>query len=402
MAFYRVQRSLSYLCCLGAAAAGRNAYFVTVAWIVVDASRNPGLLALLLAAGSAAEILTTNFGGSIADRFDRRLICLICDALRSAIIAATIFGVAHANPIYVVALSWVTFCVIDRTHQTSMQAMLPCMIEGGQGLMAFNSISNIAMQAGNLLAVLATGAVIVATPQQYGLTVSLLCFALSFLAMAANHHRPARSLETLGHSRVRMVDVLPTTLPSGRLMESVAVYALIYAMGMLANVLAAALAIQQLDGTALQFSYLEAGWAAGSVGGCVLLIFFAPRRRLTLPLLLSGFVLLSFFMVQDLTASIVQMTILGITYNVARIVIDVQAQKAVGSDKLGRARSQIQTLCTCAGLVVYGLVALIGSTLQPSIVFGSFGIVMMAAAILTIYRNSLRRAVATWRPRPSR
>ena len=90
---------------VGASATGRNAYFVIVAWMGVDISNGPAFVAILLAAGSVAEFLTTNLGGIIADRYERKLVCLVCDGLRMILIALTILGLCLLNPLAVLTVS---------------------------------------------------------------------------------------------------------------------------------------------------------------------------------------------------------------------------------------------------------------------------------------------------------
>ncbi|WP_167371549.1 MFS transporter [Rhizobium tibeticum] len=389
-----------YLCAMAAAAAGRNAYFVLVAWIVVDASRSPAVVAVLLAAGSIAEFLTTNLGGSAADRFDRRLTCLVCDIFRLIIMGATFAGLACFDPIPVLVVSWLAYAVVDRTYLTALQALIPS-IAAAERLMAFNSMSYIAMQVGNLLAALSTGILLVMVPERFGVLVPLFCFALSFVAISSRSWLVIRETGRKPIVRLRLSDVVPTALPSGPLLTSAAIYALIYAMGMLVNALASTLVIQQLKGTALDFSYPEAAWAAGSVAGCIGLLFLEPRsHRLVSHLALSGFILTGFILLQGLTMTIVQMTMLGVSYNVARVIIDVQVQRSVPSHMLGRARSQIHTLCVAIGLAVYGLIAVVGPGVEPSIILGCFGIVLMTVAFL-IFCVSQRRETTAEGPRLS-
>ncbi|OWK25209.1 hypothetical protein AJ87_13090 [Rhizobium yanglingense] len=141
------------------------------------------MVALLLAAGSLAEILTTNFGGYLVDRFDRRWTCLVCDLVRITIMAASVFGLLNAEPLPVLVVSWLTYAVVDRTYLTSLQAIIPSIVSPGK-LLAVNSMSYIAMQVGNFVAALGAGFLLLGVPTQYCLLAPLTCFVLSVATLA--------------------------------------------------------------------------------------------------------------------------------------------------------------------------------------------------------------------------
>ncbi|OWK25210.1 hypothetical protein AJ87_13095 [Rhizobium yanglingense] len=100
--------------------------------------------------------------------------------------------------------------------------------------------------------------------------------------------------------------------------------------------------------------------------------------------MIAGCVLAIFLVIQAVPMIIVQMIVLGVSYNIARVLIDVHVQRSVPDHLLGRTRSQIHTVCVGAGLVTYSLVALIGNELMPSMIFGLFGLLMVAMAILIV------------------
>ncbi len=110
-----------YLFCVLASAIGRNVYFVLAAWAATDVSKSASALAILLALGSAAELLTSNVGGVLVDRFDRRFVCIACDLSRLILIFSTGIGLSFGDPLGVLCLSWTIFAFIDRTYSTALQ-----------------------------------------------------------------------------------------------------------------------------------------------------------------------------------------------------------------------------------------------------------------------------------------
>ncbi|MBB3386237.1 MULTISPECIES: MFS transporter [unclassified Rhizobium] len=377
-----------YLCCVVTSSAGRNAYFVLTAWIAVDVSHGASVLAILLALGSAAELLTSNVGGALVDRFDRSIVCMSCDLLRLALMVSTGVGLSFVDPLLILYISWTIFAIVDRTHLTALQALIPSIV-GPEKLWSFNSASYIGMQAGNLLAAIVTGFALTAKDTDLTPVLPGVCFILSLLAPWAMRNRWQRSSSQQRSIRdgIRCLDLLPTTSTLRSLKASASIYALIYTMGMLVNVLASAYVIHELDGTAVQFGYLEAGWAFGSIAGCASFLsgHRCWRQNILVHLGLAGLFLLGFWVVPSFVFALFQMTILGLSYNIARVLIDVQVQSTVPVGMLGRARSQIHTICVAVGLLGYGIIGFLGSAVLPSQILGFFGAVMIAVALFLYF-----------------
>jgi|GEM_PF-1118218 len=372
-----------YLFCVVASAAGRNAYFVMVAWIATDASDSASVLSILLAFGSAAELLTSNVGGALVDRFDRRFVCIGCDLSRLSLTLSTGIGFLFGDPLVVLYVSWIIFAVIDRTHSTALQAIIPSVV-GPQNLRSFNSVSYIAMQTGNLIAAIVTGLTLGAIGRDLTPLLPSAFFILSLIGLLALlGQQPPSSAQRGSRENIRRLDLLPTTFALRPLTAIAVIYALIYAMGMLVSVLSSAYVIHELQGSALQFGYLEAGWALGSIAGCAAFLVGSAlwrRQSLLFHLAFGGSILSGFLVLHSYPIAVVQMMVLGLSYNIARVLIDVRVQSTVPVGMLGRARSQIHTVCVAIGLLAYGGIAVAGDTILPSEVFGVFGMLMIAVA----------------------
>jgi MFS family permease len=380
---------IRYMTAVAASAAGRNAYFIIVAWFAVDLADGPSFIAILLAAGSLAELLTTNLGGMIVDRYERRMICLVCDFLRITLMISTLVGLSMFDPRAVLGISWTLYAIIDRTYLTTLQAVIPTLGPPNH-LVRNNSISYINMQAGNLIAAVIAGALLVLVSQSAVWLLPVCCYAVSFVAMSSRNFNglsngagPARITSIVGR------DALPTALPSNALRLLAIVYAVMYAMGMLVSVLASTFVLKQLAGRALDFGYLEAAWAAGSILGCVAFWSRAARTPAQAGLLfISGCVLSIFLMFGELRLALLQFAVLGVTYNISRLKVDVHVQRLIPLQELGRCRAQIHTICVGVGLLTYGLIAAVGNDAEPKTIFGSFGLLMVATALLVSMKGS--------------
>ncbi|WP_413708584.1 MFS transporter [Rhizobium sp. Rhizsp82] len=380
---------IRYMTAVAASAAGRNGYFIIVAYLAVDLADGPSFIAILLAAGSIAEFLTTNLGGMIVDRYERRLICLVCDFLRITLMISTLFGLSTFDPHPVLGISWILYAIIDRTYLTTLQAVIPTLGPSSQ-LVRNNSISYINMQAGNLIAAVVAGALLILVPQSVVLLLPVCCFVTSFLAMFSGDFSGLYS--SAAATKITSIvgrDALPTALPSNELRLLAFVYGLMYAMGMLVSVLASTLVLKELAGTALDFGFLEAAWAVGSILGCV--VFWAGPARTPEQiglLLISGCLLSIFLMFGYLHLAILQFTVLGVTYNISRLKVDVHIQRLIPLQELGRCRAQVHTICVGVGLLTYGSIAAIGNNAEPKTIFGFFGLLMVATALLVSMKGS--------------
>ncbi|ANL51100.1 major facilitator superfamily protein (plasmid) [Rhizobium phaseoli] len=380
-----------YLFCVVASATGRNAYFVMVAWIATDVSNGANALSIFLALGSAAELLTSNVGGALVDRFDRRFVCIGCDLSRLFLMLSTGSGFLFGDPLAVLYVSWIIFGVIDRTHSTALQAIIPSVVTS-ENLKSFNSVSYIAMQAGNLIAAIVTGFTLTAIERDLTPLLPSAFFLLSLLGLLALLGQPPQPFSHYGWKRkgICRLELLPTTFTLHPLKAIAVIYALIYAMGMLVSVLGSAYVIHELKGSALQFGYLEAAWALGSIAGCAAFPFgnaLWRRHSLLFHLVLGGIILSGFLVLQSYPIALVQMIALGLSYNIARVLIDVRVQSTVPIGMLGRARSQIHTICVAIGLLAYGVIAVAGDRILPSEIFGLFGVLMVAAALFIYFRR---------------
>jgi DHA3 family tetracycline resistance protein-like MFS transporter len=67
---------------------GDGLYMVAIAWQVYALSNSPGALALVGVAWMVPQVLLLLIGGAVSDRFERRLVLMVSDAIRGSAIAA--------------------------------------------------------------------------------------------------------------------------------------------------------------------------------------------------------------------------------------------------------------------------------------------------------------------------
>lgn len=386
------------------AATGRNAYYVGAIWMLAEAGNNTGSIALFLSLGSISEFLASAPAGYLADRFDRRRLCTTSDGLRIVILLMTSAALVLRKPDFVLYGSVIFYAMADRLYLTASSAIVPS-ITALERLVAFNSLAYVAMQAGNMVAAIAAGWLLSATPQTTCFLFGAGTFAISMLSMSQtvlcprtasiDHCRPSQSLSETSEGEG------PDRVPPSLIVS----YVLIYALGMLVSALISKFVLQELEGTSLEFGMLEFYWAAGAIISMLILTLrrFSKADGRVIPIIVfsSSVAMAVFYPTQNLDIAFALMAILGAGYNLSRVLIDVEIQKLVSSAKLGRAKGWIHAACMGFSLLVYAGLAASGDALGPSATFLAFGSGMMACTVAGYALNFVKNRPSSRRSMPS-
>jgi MFS family permease len=373
--------------------AGRNAYYVGAAWLLIDANGQAGSIAIFLTLGCIVEFLSALPAGTLADRIDRRILCVFCDIARSLIMlcisAALLFAPSHSVLLISVAL----YSVADRIYLTASPAIIPSLAHA-DSLLRLNALSYVGMQAGNVVAATAAGLLLNVSPGIICFLFAAMAFVLSSISMAAVGKPDCLSTRPLPSQPQGAVHE-PALEQDGRRLPVtlIVAYALTYTMGMLISVLASAFVSQELDGNAMHFGLLEAGWALGAIIGAVLLTLRglnrADEQAIRWIVMFLGVLLAVLFLTRSIGACILLISLLGAGYNVARVLVEAEIQYLVRSTGLGRAKGELHLACTGLSLLLYLALATSG-TLLPSTIFLAYGAVMIICAV-GIYVISARQ-----------
>ncbi|ACM28429.1 MFS transporter [Rhizobium rhizogenes] len=373
---HRHQRSARrfYLLSTSFAAVGRNAYYVGAVWVLAVSGELAGSIALFLALGSIAEFLVGAPAGRLADRFDRRYLCMMSDAARIFILLLTSAALlVPGKPAYVLYSSVILYAVADRIYLLASSAIIPSIARPGR-LVSFNSLAYIGMQVGNMLAAIAAGWLLDLAPQQLCFLLAAGTFAVSCLGMSRI------AVRTSGPTADHLLRYHQTDASErlGRLPLTLIVnYILIYAMGMLISALASIFVLQELGGSSTDFGRLEACWAVGAVVSMSILMLKAfndaDGRAIPIIVMLSGVGMASFHFMRNLEGVVALMAALGAGYNLTRVLIDVEIQRRIPSAKLGLVKGRIHVACMGFSLALYAVLAMIGNGITPSVTFLVFG-----------------------------
>ncbi|MET2718160.1 MFS transporter [Streptomyces harbinensis] len=126
-----------------------SAYFLALGWTANEIA-GPAQVGWVVAAGAAPRALLMLVGGVIADRFGPRLVVIVSDAVRCAVILALAAGLVFTSPtlwlLFTVAL---LFGVVDAFFMPSVGA-LPALITRQDQLVRLQGMRGFTLRLGNV------------------------------------------------------------------------------------------------------------------------------------------------------------------------------------------------------------------------------------------------------------
>ena len=379
-------------------------YLVAILVVVYADSNSPVLLGVVGAARILPYVLLSVPAGIVADRFDRRMVLLVTDLARGALMVVLAAAVAlDASTIVVVAVSILAAC-FSTFFGPAIAALLPMLVDEsdlGPANSAWATLDNVAFIVGPAIAglLLAGG----------GLELAFLLNAVSFAIVAAVLWRlPAASaapvVEAGDASESGQPDpgwrVLVRPLAGPFILDSTTSL-----VGGGLGVLTVVLAIDVLDAGEAGTGYLNAatgvgGVVAGLLGGALL------ARRLGVPLVIGGVAggvgLAWLALAGDLLVAILAIAVAVAGLLLLDVVNTTLIQRIVPDALRGRAMGVLQT--TSAVLYALGSLAIpiiansvgVGPVLVASAVITAIGVV---AALLLSERDAAPAALDPARAR---
>jgi len=374
----------SYFASVFLASFGRGAFYFGSAWVLVEEGYGAAAVAYFFAIVSASELISSPLAGWAADLWDRRWLSVAADILRAAIV----FGLAWPSALDPRLLTYVAAGALVCTERLAMTASISLVpkLAGRMPLPKANSGVYVCMQAGNLLAAILGGYLLASYGFRSFCMVIASSFALSAAAMLLVHPGDEPTF-------VASVDRLPEPVRGARLLDVIALYAMLYGCATLINVMGASLVFEEMRGDAIVFGLIEGAWATGSILGAILIVPIS--RHLSLPQLglpILGLTAIALMVTPFATLAILValFVLLGLLYNLGRVDVEVLLQTTVPINRLGRVKGWTHAAGVFVGGLVLGCVAVAGNALRPSLSFGILGVVIVfSTGIIFIMR--LRR-----------
>jgi Major Facilitator Superfamily/Cyclic nucleotide-binding domain len=380
-------------------------YLVALLIVVYQVSSDPLLLGLVGAARILPYVVLSIPAGIIADRFDRRLVLLVTDVARGAIMLAMAGLVEARGPLAaIVGLAILATC-FSCFFGPTIGAYLPSLVhdedELGPANSAWSTLDNLAFVIGPAVA----GLLIAAS----GLTLAFLLNAVSFAVVAVvlwllpseaaarpNLVAPDAPVDARGREVVAPGSV--TDVPAGRPdLVPLAGLALIdtvagFVFGGL-GVLTVVLAVDRLGSGEAGTGYLNAAVGVGGLVGAVVSGAFVVRSSLRLPLLVGSIGLAAgvgaLGSATSMGPAMAAMSLAAAGSLLTEVVSTTIFQRIVPDAIRGRALGTIATISTlayAAGSLVLPVAA--GRVGIEPVLLGSGAAVLAGAAIATLLIGS--------------
>jgi len=364
-------------------------YLVALLVLVYQSSSDPLLLGIVGAARVLPYVILSIPAGIVADRFDRRLVLLVTDVARGAImLGLAALQAAHGPLAAIVGLAILATC-FSTFFGPTIGSYLPSLVtdesELGPANSAWSSLDNLAFVIGPAIAglLIAIG----------GLTAAFLLNAASFAVIAIVLWRLPRAAVRTGRpdgasAAVASTDVRPA---AGRLpLRPLAGLAVIdvasgFAIGGI-GVLTVVLATRQLgageDGTGYLNAAIGVGGLLGAIGSGLVVV----RSRLSLPLI-AGVIafaigLTGLGLSTTLGAGFVMLAVASAGSLLVEVVSTTLLQRIVPPDARGRAIGSIATVGTLAYASGSFALPILADRLGAAPVLGATAVLVVAAGVL--------------------
>ncbi|CUX06705.1 putative transporter protein [Agrobacterium fabacearum S56] len=365
-----------FLAAVFVSAVGRNGYNVACAWLLVVSGEGVASVATFFMVSSAMEMVTSPACGWICDRYDRRFVSIFADCLR--VVGAILLGLLLSLEDFhwAIWLSTMVFATCDRLSLTATQSMIPHVGARLSQALA-NSATFFFMQVGSLVAAALIGLILFISAPIYSLSAIAFVFACSVVCMIfVGAERQDRTVGKIQPSRSLFID--------SALLRLGLIYCLLYVGGLLVSAVGPTFVFEELKGNALDFGHFESAWSAGSILGAVLLIPFVRLAKIVEVLIIVLFVTAISFASIKLTSfpfTLLGVCILGASYNLGRVAIEVSLQSSVPHASLGRAKGVLHGGAMALGIVVLGLIAVFPDAISPTTIFLAYSAVIIVCTL---------------------
>ena len=383
---------------------GTFAYFVALG-VYAFAHGGTGAVALvsvlqMIPAGALAPFVAT-----LADRLPRRLVMVVSDLVRAALMAAAAGVIATGGPAWIVYALVTATSIAGTAFSPAKAALLPLLARTPAELSAANAASTTIVGAGGFIGPALGGFLLAATNAEVVFAVNALSFLWSaalVLSLRVERQEPEPAEErheASGEAGVRALTAGLRVIARSR--DLTLLVALFTAQTLVAGaleVLVVVTALKLLHGGPTEVGAFDAAIGVGGLLGSFVALALATRNRLAadfgLGLALFG-AMAAIGVAPHLVTGLIALGVLGIGNSLVDIAALTILQRTVPNDVLGRVLGLLDGLLLGSiGVGALAIPLLVGAfgVRASLIVVGAFPVVLVA---LTWPR--LRRLDATAR-----
>jgi MFS family permease len=242
---------------------GGAAAYTALNFTVWDRTHSPGMQALSLLLTFGVAGLLGPLGGALGDRFDRRRVMIVSEAVAAAFFTAMVFA---DTPAVLIALAFGS-AIAELPFFSASRAAIPNLVEREEDISWANSLVTVGVHAGIAVGPLVGGLVVASFGASWVFAANAVSFVISLLLTISVRGRfsdPDRAADEEEHAGL-MAGV--RYLFREPVLRRMSLAWLVFVIGMGMGMVADAPIAESFGTGAAGFGFLIAAWGTGSVVG---------------------------------------------------------------------------------------------------------------------------------------
>lgn len=369
------------------------------AWMILEMTGSTLMMGTVLAVNMVPNIVLGPFAGVFADRYDRKRLTVLCDLARGALAAVTALllftGWLRPWMLYVFTASMSVFEAISAPARA---VFTPSMVSHDE-LVAANSIRSFGESSAQLVGLAVAGALIARLGVAGAIAVDAVCF-LAAAALVAEINLPESAaagdgskltpsaffselkagLQYISTSRVVLICIILAGLTNfflGPLNVLLPVF--------IKNRLAAGSTV-----LSLVFTLETLAMVAGSLAAATWAARMGEPGCLGLGFAGIGVGYAFLYLADSIPATVACLAVLGFALPFASTGFTTLMQKSTPLNMMGRISAVQSTLVLSAMPLSTSIAGLVGDRMDANLVFGLFGLMVLASTLSLTYHPSIR------------
>jgi MFS family permease len=242
---------------------GGAAAYTALNFTIWDRTHSPGMQALSLLLTFGVAGILGPFAGALGDRFDRRSVMIVADAVASAFVIGMVFTDA---PWLLIVLAFGS-AVAELPFFSASRAAIPNLVEREEDIAWANSLVTVGVHAGIAVGPLLGGLIVASASARWVFVFNAVSFVGSLLLTISVHGRFADPEHESAEEADRRLTAGIRFLLGEPVLRRMTVAWLVFVLGMGMGMVADAPLAESFGTGATGFGFLIAAWGTGSVLG---------------------------------------------------------------------------------------------------------------------------------------
>ncbi|MFC2015863.1 MFS transporter [Chloroflexota bacterium] len=380
---------------------GDNFAIIAALVLINELATKPGLAVIVIAAAMTIPQLFALASGVFVDRYSRKMVMIVTDLLRAAIILLALL-VREPGQLYILYLTAFALMACGAVFIPARNASVPNLVPPEHLLTA-----NALIQATELVSLIVGASlatlVISLTSTSMAFVVDSATFAVSALLLVAARIPQVASYAPSGGTRGQLREFWTSFVDGVRyigsnkyLLQLMAITTMA-TLGLSATVLVTAAFFKQLTGmSAAYVGLLQATEGLGMALGALLISIYASwarsREIVSVTMIVLGCGILVFALAPAYWLILVGALVVGFCVVAARTTLAAMSQALVPDSQRGRVESAMVSVIGIGTMGALIMAGVLGDLVGPRSTFLLTGVVVLVAGIASIY--TLREAAA--------